>query len=115
MALRSELPVNIFHVGTNGHGFQKVNRKPLRIDRRQTFEDPVFQMREPFRQTKFIFIRRMVVLIQRATNRATVAVFPACALNDLVCCMMRLEPRQVLMFYCFVAVKRFHDFSFRLM
>jgi hypothetical protein len=84
----------------------------LSVFRRQTFENSVFQMREPLRQTKFVFVSLVIVFIECAADRAAVRTAPAFTLNDLIGCMMRLEAREVLFLDCWVTVKCFHDFSF---
>lgn len=113
MALNSKLPTNFVNVRTNRHGFQEINSKLLRLNRRQPFEDPVFQVRQPRRQAKFILISRMIVRIQRAADRATMLrtefiFFPTRSLYNLVSHVVRLEPIQIFLLYCRVTVKCFH-------
>jgi hypothetical protein len=111
VALRREQPVHPFDIGADRYRFQKVNREPLRGNRRKTFENPVFKMREPLRQTEFVFVGPMVVAVQRATDCATMGAVVTGALDDFICRVMRLETREILFLDGGIAVKRFHDFS----
>jgi len=111
MPLHCETPPHLIDVCPDRNRPQEINREPLRIDRRQPFENPILKPRQPFRQTQFVLVSQVVVVIERATNRATVTVFKTCSLHNLVRRVMRLESRQVFLFYCRVTVKCFHLFS----
>jgi hypothetical protein len=69
-------------------------------------------MREPSRQTEFVFVSPVIISVERAADRAAVRAVIANSLHDFICRVMRLETRKVLLFHCWVAVERFHGFSF---
>jgi hypothetical protein len=65
-------------------------------------------MREPLRQAKFVFVRHVIVFVERTAYRATMRTIPTLPLNDLVRSMVRLETREILFLDCRIAVKCFH-------
>jgi len=111
MASNSQEPTNFFYISASRHGFQKIDRELLRMSRRQAFEDLVFKMRQPRGQTKFVLVSPMIVLVERAADRAAVLTVVSDTLNDLISRVMCPETREVLLLDCRIAVKCFHDSS----
>ena len=108
MAQRGELPTHVINVRTYRDSVEKVDRKLLRLFGRQPFEDAILQPSEPFRQSQFGFVRRMVVAFERATDRTPMRSVPARTLNDFIGSVVRGEARNVFSLDGRIVVKCLH-------
>jgi hypothetical protein len=114
MAQRGQLPAHGFQILTRLHGFQKVGTELRCLFARDTFEDTVGQMRQPFGPAKLNREPRVVVGVQRAADEAATPVLKPRTLDHFICPAVRFEACLILQFDSRVIVIGKHLFHLRI-
>jgi len=111
VASNRQLPAHFFNIYAHAHLCQRCHSKVRRFFFWQAFEYTIAQSGIPLRQTQFLRIQRMIVLVQYATYIAATSGFVPGSLHYLVQPVMFLQPGYVEFFYCWVVVERLHGVS----
>src|SRR6201989_1320620 len=106
---------NFAKIRARPNGLEKERRPVLGVFRRLYFKQTVFEMRQLNGNTKFNWIKTVIVHLQCAANRTTFAVIPANALHQFVGCAVSTNTLEVLVLDRLLAVicqQRLNNFHF---
>src|ERR1019366_2671201 len=74
----------------------------------EPFKDFVLNSSQPFRDSEFNLILRVIVLLERTADSASFTIFPSFALNQLVSKTVFLDPLEIFLLNRFIVKICFH-------